>query len=53
MPTMKTSWFNPFTGETSTPEEQNIPQWPAVEAPHEDGFRVLIVEIPPKAKGRP
>ena len=43
--TMTTTWLDPFTGESGEPIQQEIPQWPALEVPVGDGFRLLIVEV--------
>jgi hypothetical protein len=42
---MTVTWFNPLTGEFSEPEQQEIPQWPALKTPLGDGFRILIVKV--------
>ncbi len=48
---MVVTWFNPFTGEYDAPQRKPIPQWPAVQAPDGDGFRILIVQAePPTSK---
>lgn len=44
---MTGTWFNPFTGGMSEPQEMEIEQWPAFAKPQGDGFRVLIVKIQP------
>ncbi len=43
--TMTGTWFDPRTGEFSEPVRREIVQWPAYEAPSNDGFHVLIVEV--------
>jgi len=42
---MSGSWFNPFDGSFSQPEEQEITQWPRFAKPEGNGFRVLIVDV--------
>lgn len=44
--TMKTMWFDPFTGVFGDPVEQEIEQWPAVAKPDVEEFRILIVHLP-------
>jgi hypothetical protein len=42
---MTVTWFDPRTGAFGEPEQQEIPQWPAVKTPPGDGFHILIVKI--------
>ena len=42
--TMTITWFNPFTGEFSESSSQKISQWPSVDMPDSNGFRLLVVK---------
>jgi len=44
---MSITWFDPFQGSYSTPQEMKITQWPSVAKPQGDGFRILIVQTKP------
>lgn len=43
--TMTLTWFDPFTGEYAEPFELKITQWPAVEVPPGDRFRILVCQF--------
>ncbi|MEM6692890.1 MAG: DUF4038 domain-containing protein, partial [Planctomycetota bacterium] len=43
--TMHVSWFNPFDGTTTDPVAQEITQWPTVQMPDGEGFRILVIDI--------
>lgn len=43
--TMKLTWFDPFTGDYGEPFLLKMTQWPAVEVPSGNGFRILVCEI--------
>ena len=40
--TMKLVWFDPFSGEFGEPFEMKMTQWPSVDVPPGNGFRILI-----------
>lgn len=42
---MDIQWFDPFTGKFDDPIRQTITQWPALQVPKRDGFRILILKI--------
>ncbi|MEZ6136741.1 MAG: DUF5060 domain-containing protein [Pirellulaceae bacterium] len=42
---MKFTWFDPFTGKYESPFETKLSQWPAVEVPAGDQFRILVMEV--------
>lgn len=42
---MQLTWLDPQTGEYSTPQEQEITQWPTVQVPHGDSFHILICRL--------
>lgn len=46
---MSGTWFNPFDGSYSEPQEKEIVKWPAFEVPAGEGFRILILKILPKS----
>jgi len=46
---MTATWFNPFDGIFSEPNEKVIDQWPSFKKTSE-GFQILIVEISPASQ---
>lgn len=43
--TMTATWYDPFTGQFDEPIQKAITQWPSLETPPGDGFRLLVIEI--------
>ena len=42
--TVPVTWLNPFTGEYSAGESLKIGQWPKVDVPKGEGFRILVID---------
>ncbi|TWT68789.1 DUF5060 domain-containing protein [Crateriforma conspicua] len=43
--TMTATWFDPYTGEYSKPENHKITQWPSLKVPAGDGLRILVLNL--------